>query len=201
MIGCGLSSSKDLKSVASTGSTHNQPNTQPIQGTENLFAEQVAGGRIEPFANPGPRAIVLIFVSTDCPIANRYAPELARIYDVYQGQQVAFWLVYADADESPERIRRHLEEYRHLIPALRDPDHRLVKFSGARRTPEAAVFSPGARRQYLGRIDDRFTDYGKSRKSASEHTLQDAINAVLSGRRVSTPVTTAIGCPIPGVNE
>lgn len=167
-----------------------------------LFGEQVADGSpIDPFANPESKAVVLVFVSTVCPVANRYAPELRRLFETFQPQNVAFWLVYADNDETSEMIRRHAQDYQNPIPAIRDPDHRLAKFCAASRTPEAVVFAPGRQQRYRGRIDDRVIDYGKSRDVASQHDLQEAIAAVLAGRDVPVPVTAVIGCPIPGVDE
>lgn len=200
--GCGQENSVDVVPASPTVTISSPVPQQRTPGGENLFAERVLGGsRVDPLADPKAKAVVLIFVSTDCPIANRYAPELRRLYEAYQARGVSFWLVYAAPDETPEKIRRHIAEYHHPMPALRDPDHRLVKFCEASRTPEAAVFAPGRNRMYRGRIDDRFTDYGKSREFASQHDLQDAIEAVLAGRTVKTPATEAIGCHIPGFEE
>jgi hypothetical protein len=39
---------------------------------------------------------VLVFVRTDCPISNRYAPELRRLQDRFAPRGMAFWLVYPD---------------------------------------------------------------------------------------------------------
>lgn len=176
------------------------PDPRDVSANVDFQVEDVVRGeRIDPFANSEAKAVVLIFVSTDCPIANQYAPELNRLSKLYQRKDVSFWLVFADPDEMSEKIRRHLEDYHYQIPALRDPDHQLVKLCGVVRTPEAAVFAPERDRRYRGRIDNRFTDFGKSRTVASQHNLQEAIESVLAGRSVATPVTEAIGCYIPGV--
>ena len=170
--------------------------------TDNLSVELVAdGSQVDPFANPENKAVVLIFVCTDCPVANRYAPELRRLAEKFGERGAMFYLVYADPAESSDAIRQHLSDYQHQTPALRDPEHLLVKFCGVTRTPEAALFSPGHIRCYRGRIDDQFTDYGKSREVASQHDLEEAIEAVLNGKSVAVPVTEAVGCYIPGVTE
>ena len=201
-MSCGQIKSIDVVSNRPAVAHRSSSGNESTPSDESLFGEAVLdGGRVDPFAKPETKAVVLIFVSTDCPIANRYAPVLGRLYEAYQPRNVSFWLVYADATETPEKIRQHVEEYQHQIPALRDMDHRLAKFCEARRTPEAVVFSAGRNRQYRGRIDDRFTGYGKSREFASRHDLQEAIEAVLAGKAVPTPVTEAIGCLIPGVEE
>ncbi len=77
---------------------------------------------------------------------------------------------------------------------LRDPHHVLVKRSQATVSPEAAVFDSANRLQYLGRIDDRFVDFGKTRLAAQTHDLELSITAVLDGRPVPEARTRAIGC-------
>ena len=49
---------------------------------------------------------VLVFTTTDCPISNRYAPELERLHRDYGSRGVAFFLVYPDpAVEASQRLR------------------------------------------------------------------------------------------------
>ncbi len=164
-----------------------------------LTAQSLDGRPVDPF-DTHAKAVVLIFVSTDCPIANRYAPEIERLYEAYVGKQVAFWLVYADAHESVEKIRTHLHDYQYKVGGVRDLEHRLVKRCGAKRTPEAALFTTQGKEVYRGRIDDRFTDFGKSRNEPSRRDLKEAIDAVLAGRPVKVATTKVIGCYIPDVD-
>ncbi len=140
------------------------------------------------------KARVLVFVRSDCPISNRYAPELKRIYTEYQKEGVEFWLVYADKAETPATISKHLQEYDFGWPALRDPGYTLVKRSHATVTPEAAVFNASGALVYHGRIDDQYVDFGKSRLRAGKHDLESAIAATLAGKPVAEPATRAIGC-------
>jgi len=136
---------------------------------------------------------VLVFVRADCPIANRYAPELRRLHEDYSPRGVAFWLVYPDPEATPETIGSHLAEYGHVARALYDPEHALVEHVGASVTPEAALFR-GPRMLYRGRIDDRFVDFGKTRAAPSRRDLRDALDAALSGEDVPAPRTRAVGC-------
>ena len=156
-------------------------------------------GRPErPFQDRHGQPIVFLFICTDCPVANRYAPEIERLYETY-GKRVAFRLVYADRRDGVEKIRRHLAEYHYKLAPLRDPNHRLVKRCGATKTPEAVLFSAEGKEIYRGRIDDRFTDYGKSRNEPSHRDLEEAIEAVLAGRPVKVANTKVVGCFIPDV--
>ena len=70
----------------------------------------------------------------------------------------------------------------------------LVRRAGATITPEAAVFGAAPEPLYLGRIDDRYVDFGKARPEATRHDLEQALDAVLDGRPVPEPRTEAIGC-------
>jgi hypothetical protein len=161
-----------------------------------LGATNLDGEKKQPFADPNARAFVFVFVRTDCPIANAYAPELQRLHERFAARDTAFWLVYIDRDETASALRDHLHRFRLRIPALHDTTHSLVQFCAPQRTPEAVVFSRDFRKVYSGRIDDRFTAYGKQKERATKHDLADAIEATLDNRRVAESRVPAVGCPI-----
>ncbi len=165
---------------------------------QTLKLRDAEGKLVRPFDRHDVKAIVFIFTRTDCPISNRYAPELQRLGEEYR-RQVAFWLVYPDPATTQEMARKHREQYRYSFPALLDPDHRLVKLSGAHVTPEAAVYIPddtgSARLVYRGRIDDRFVDFGKMRPSPTRRDLDEILTRVINGSPLpETRITPAVGC-------
>jgi hypothetical protein len=148
----------------------------------------------------GPGPTVLVFTRTDCPISNRYAPELRRLGRTYGPRGVAFRLVYVDAAETVPAIREHLRAYGLGPGALRDPQHALVRLAGATVTPEAAVFVPdpaGPRLVYRGRIDDRAVDLGRVRAQPRTRDLADVLDALAAGRAPAPLTTTAVGCFLP----
>lgn len=144
----------------------------------------------------GASASVFVFVRSDCPISNRYAPLLERLGREFESLEVAYHLVYVDPDETPERIAHHRQEYGLTIDALRDPKHALVRAVGATVTPEAAVFDAGYFLVYRGRIDDLYVDLGKSRAQAQQHDLLEAVRQTVAGKTIATPRREAIGCKI-----
>ena len=91
------------------------------------------GVAVDPFDGQA-KATVLVFVDVDCPISNRYAPEVRRIYRTFKGREVRFFLVYAHTRRTPEEIRAHVKAYDYPMPALRDVTHELVRKTGARVT-------------------------------------------------------------------
>jgi len=145
-------------------------------------------------AHPG-EPVVLIFIRTDCPVSNRYAPTVQKLSAEYAGK-VAFWLVYPDKSETPTAIEHHLHDYSYKIPALRDPGYSLVKLSQVQITPEAAVFDPSGQLVYHGRIDNWYQDFGRARSAPTTHELDDAIRAVLDGRKPAVATAAAVGCYI-----
>ena len=150
---------------------------------------------VDPFqASPDTKALVFVFVSVDCPISNRYSPEIRRLHDAFSARGVAFRIVYPNPLELPAAIRVHLKDYNLPGTALRDPKQELAKFTNATITPEAAVYSTEGRRIYLGRIDDRYVSLGVQRPAATQHDLQDALAATLAGRGVAQTKTAAVGC-------
>jgi hypothetical protein len=157
----------------------------------------LADRQVDPFAVADSKAFVFVFVSTDCPISNRYAPELRRIEEEFARTGVRLWLVYPDPDTTAEAIRKHLKEYQLPPEALRDPHHGLVRLSQAHVTPEAAVFLPGRRLVYHGRIDNRYVDLGSERPAATQRDLRIALEAVVQGKPVPYATARAVGCYIP----
>ncbi len=139
---------------------------------------------------------VYLFVRTDCPIANRYAPELRRIAKEFEGRPVVFHMVYEDLEESRADIERHMAEYGFPGNATRDPGRRLEDRAHVTIAPEAAVFDAAGDLKYHGRIDDRFPSPGVARSAAQVHDLEDAISAVLAGKPVAHPETRAVGCSL-----
>lgn len=164
-----------------------------IAATRSESATDLAGKQANPFASPAS-ARVLLFVRTDCPITNRYAPELQRLAHEFQAQNVLFWMIYPDATETPASIEKHIKDYNFPGTPLRDPDHELVKRAHVTIAPEAAVFDSAGNLKYHGRIDDRYVNVGVSRRTAQTHDLEDAISAVLAGKPVAHPQTRAVGC-------
>jgi hypothetical protein len=137
---------------------------------------------------------VLIFVSTDCPVSNRYAPEVRRLHDEFASRGFRFRLVYPNPLDTEAAISTHLEKYGYPPIAQHDREHTLVKAAGATITPEAAVFDARNRLVYRGRIDDRFVQLGLERSVATQPDLRNALTAVLAGTRVSPSRTQAVGC-------
>ena len=103
----------------------------PADSTAQVRVHALDGAAlVDPFAAPaGTKAIVFLFTSTDCPISNRYAPEVRRLAETFGAQGVVFRLVYPNPAEAAPAIREHMAAFAYAgaAQALRDPEHALVK--------------------------------------------------------------------------
>ena len=156
------------------------------------------GAQIDPFAvHDGVKAIVFLFTSTDCPISNRYAPEVRRLASTFGPQGVVFRLIYPNPADLAPAIRDHMAAFAYAgaTQAFRDPAHTLVKFVGATVTPEVAIVASG-HVLYRGRIDDRYVDLGLERPAPTRRDLAEALTAVMAGKPVVPATTQAVGCYI-----
>ena len=166
-------------------------------GTLPRFSFTDSAGHLHTRAEwAGKHAIVLLFVSTDCPLSNRYVPEMNRMAGAYGPRGVAFYAVQGDATATLDAVRAHVKEFGYTFPYLIDAEESLATYTGAKATPEAAVLSPSGDLLYLGRIDNRLEDFGQERVQVTEFDLRDALDAVLAGTPVPHPRTKALGCAI-----
>jgi thiol-disulfide isomerase/thioredoxin len=167
-----------------------------------LVINDLQGRAQTPFQLDTARAAVLIFLAPDCPISNRYAPELQRLAQSYQPRGIRFYLVYADVTATRAELATHRREYKlDDLTAIHDDQHTLVKATGVSVTPEAAVIGQAGEIVYRGRIDNLYAGLGKARRQVTEHDLRDALDALLKGEAVPVTRTQAIGCYIAQYQE
>jgi thiol-disulfide isomerase/thioredoxin len=163
--------------------------------TAQQSAVDLAGRTVDPLGADSGKVVVLVFVRRDCPVSSRYAPTIQKISEEY-GDSASFWLVYPDKSETPQAIRRYLQDYGYRLRALRDPGHALVKLGRAQITPEVAVFDRSHHLVYDGRIDDWYVDLSRARPAPTTHELEDAIRAAVAGKPVAKSEVRGVGCYI-----
>jgi hypothetical protein len=163
------------------------------------LAVDLDGRPVTQLAPHGSRAVVLFFAASDCPISNRYIPEIQRLTKQFEPLGVRVWFVYPNPGDNAKVIRAHDQEFAINANTALDTRQTLMQMAHATITPEAAVFVPqggGLHEVYRGRIDDRYLALGTERPQATHHDLEEAIRAVLAGKPVPQPGGPPIGCSI-----
>lgn len=167
----------------------------PAAGDRALV--DIDGTSLGTLAHPARgRWSTLIFVATECPVSNHYAPEIMRICNEYQPAGAQCALVYSGSHVEADAVRRHRVEFGLELPAMLDADRSLAARAGATVTPQAVVFNSDGKPAYSGRIDNLYVELGRRRHSATEHDLRDSLQDLAAGRPVRSPRTQAIGCYI-----
>jgi hypothetical protein len=174
------------------------PSTQPTHLPTDTRLHNLKDQPIAPLDLPKDRrAVVLIFISTDCPISNSYAPAIADLCRRFTPQRIDFYTVYEDSPLTVAAATAHHDAYGFPCDALLDPQQRLAHLAGATVTSEAVVAGPGGTLLYRGRIDDQYASVGKRRFAATTHELKDALLQVAADQLVDVPWSPAVGCAIP----
>jgi thiol-disulfide isomerase/thioredoxin len=176
----------------------------PLAFAAQPFAIDLHGQPVDRLAPPGAKAVVLFFVASDCPISNRYIPEIERLQRAYAADGVHFLWVYPNPTDTASIVRAHDQQFNISADAVLDVNQRLTALAHATITPETAILVPatsGWREVYRGRIDDRYIALGQERPHAMKHDLEIAIRAVLAAHRVPPPGGPTVGCSIVPRNE
>ena len=158
-----------------------------------LGTTDLDGKAVDPFVAPA-KVRVLVFVRTDCPISNRYAPELKRLTMNLRRTVRCFRSFMPIPVKRAPTSAITWRSTRFREPRFAIQRHLLVRRAKATITPEAAVFSGSGALLYHGRIDNRYVEVGKSMPNPTRHDLEDAIAAALDGRPQPEASAPAVGC-------
>jgi peroxiredoxin len=138
------------------------------------------------------KAVVVIFIATQCPFSNGYNDRMAKIAHDYAGKGVTVVGINANKTESAQEVAKHAGEHKFTFPVVKDEGSKVAGMYGAAHTPEAYVINAKGKLVYHGRIDERYDDPN----AVKSPDLRNAIDAVLSGKPVPAPETKAFGCSI-----
>jgi peroxiredoxin/mono/diheme cytochrome c family protein len=141
------------------------------------------------------KAFVIVFVGTECPLANLYIPTLVDMHNEYSERGVQFVAINANAQDKFVEVSAHAQERSVPFPVLKDFDQSVADSFGAKRTPEAFLLDGERVIRYHGRIDDQY-GIGYHRDSPTTTDLKNALDEVLAGKAVSKPESELPGCVI-----
>ncbi len=152
------------------------------------------------------KVLAVLFTCNHCPTAQAYEGRIKKLVADFRGRGVALVAIspndsqavrldelgYTDLGDSLEEMKIRAKDAGFEFPYLYDGDTQAVSRAyGPRATPHVFVFDTERKLRYSGRIDD-----DESGKKIKSHDLQDAIEAVLSGKPIATPATRSFGCSI-----
>ena len=143
------------------------------------------------------KAIVIMFIATECPVSNAYNARYNELWKDYSSQGVVFLGINSNKAESSEDIREHAKENSFEFPILKDHQNIIADKFDAQRTPEIFVLTPQSYTiVYHGRIDD-----SQRSDKIEKQDLRIALDQILSGTEVTVKETRAFGCTIKRITQ
>lgn len=143
-----------------------------------------------------PSAVVVVFLSFDCPVSTDYSQSLLDLHATFAPRGVSFVGICPRDEGDAATIAKKAKEYRLPFPVLCDDNLKATQALGAKVTPEAFVLDGKRTLRYRGRIDDGFVARLKKATKVTREDLKFALEAVVAGKAVAVAETEAIGCPV-----
>ena len=153
-------------------------------------------GSIGPFSEcTGTSATVVVFLYATCPLCQRGAPVLEKLWKEEQSQGVQVLGVFTDGASAAD-LEKFKKDYGVSFPLFVDSGGKVASALSATVTPEAFVLDRNGRVRYMGRINDLYQVRGVQSQAVVREDLREALNDVVSGLAVRRPSTLPVGCAI-----
>ncbi len=162
----------------------------------DITLPRAEGGQSSLTALAGDKGLVLVFLSTDCPIANGYVPTLTKLAAELKPRGVRIAALNPNAGQSLKQMQQHQQEFEFAFPYLRDAGGVVASKLEVQVCPTACLFDAAGNLVYAGRIDDRYMKRGGAAVDVQTHDLANAVEAMLAGKPIAEARTKVLGCGI-----
>ena len=156
----------------------------------------IDGNSHDPADHADKKGVAVIFACNHCPHVHRYADRIKALVTTY-GTDIGFIAISSnDVVNYPEDSFERMVEFGPRLgfdgAYVYDENQDVARSFGAQRTPEVFLFDNERKLAYHGTVDDSkdFPD------AVLTPWFKDAIEAVISGRRVEVEETEPVGCSI-----
>ncbi len=136
------------------------------------------------------KAVVLMFISTQCPYSNAYNAQMKALASTYASKGVLFAGINSNKSEDAAAAVSHAKENGHTFPIMKDPNNKIADMYDAKRTPEVFVIDSEGKLRYHGRITEDHEN------PSSTPDLKNALDSFLTGKPIARTETKAFGCTI-----
>ena len=151
------------------------------------------------------KGVILIFDCNTCPYSKAYNDRIISLDKKYSSQGFPVVAINAnDPQISPgdsfKEMVEHAKKNKYSFPYLVDENQSVAKAFGATNTPHVFVLvkhEQAFKVAYIGAIDNNVRDAS----SADKKYVEDAVDALLQNKPVTTSKTKAIGCGIKWKNS
>jgi len=146
------------------------------------------------------KGFIVVFTCNHCPYAKAYESRIMALDKKYASKGYPVLAINPNdpntvEEDSFENMVARSKEKNYSFPYLFDESQDIAHAFGATRTPHVFIVQKENGKnilKYIGAIDNNSEDA----KSATVHFVEDAVDALLAGKPVTTTETKAIGCTI-----
>ncbi|MCC5830941.1 MAG: thioredoxin family protein [Phycisphaeraceae bacterium] len=148
------------------------------------------------------KVLIIVFTCNHCPYVTGSQDRLDSLYAEYAPKGVRMIAINSNEtkhhpDDSFDHMVERAKKLGLQYPYVRDESQDIARAYGALRTPHFYVFDADHKLRYTGRMDNNPREAGKE----TTHELKDALDCLLAGREVRTPLTNPIGCNVKWLNK
>ncbi|HVU07249.1 MAG TPA: thioredoxin family protein [Verrucomicrobiae bacterium] len=143
-------------------------------------------------------ALLVIFMCNHCPYVIHIRAGLAQLARDYAPKKVAIVGINSNdvenyPDDSPAKMKAEVKNAGYIFPYLYDETQTVAKNYRAACTPDIFLFDKNQKLVYRGQFDDSRPGNGIP---VTGKDLRAALDAVLSGKTISSNQKASIGCNI-----
>jgi peroxiredoxin len=162
------------------------------------LTDTISGKKLKVTNFAGKDALLVIFLCNHCPYVKHIQDGLAALGRDYEKKKLAIVAISANdpatnPDDTPEKLGQESKRAGYRFPVLFDADQSVAKAYTAACTPDFFLFDSTLRLVYRGQFDS--SRPGKD-TPVTGADVRAAIDAVLTGKRVSSKQTASLGCNI-----
>lgn len=146
------------------------------------------------------KGYIVVFTCNHCPYAIAYEDRIVALDKKYSKKGYPVVAINPNNPakqpaDSFEKMQERAREKKFSFPYLLDEGQKIFPQYGATKTPHVYVLEKTAKGnvvRYIGAIDDNYEDAA----AVKNKYVENAVDALLSGKEVSVKETKAIGCSI-----
>ncbi|NJM19042.1 MAG: thioredoxin family protein [Richelia sp. RM2_1_2] len=144
------------------------------------------------------KAILVMFICRHCPFVKHVQEELAQLGKDYFQSDLGIVAISANdvknyPDDAPDSLKTMAMELDFKFALCYDETQKIAKIYTAACTPDFFLFDNELKLFYRGQLDDSRPSNGKP---VTGKDLRGAINAVLTGKSLTSEQKPSIGCNI-----
>jgi peroxiredoxin len=143
------------------------------------------------------KGYIVIFTCNHCPFAQAYEDRIIKLNKKYAAQGYPVIAINpnnpsVNPEDSYENMIRRAKVKGFAYPYLVDEGQKISPQYGAKKTPHVFLLDASRRVQYIGAIDDNVYEP----ENVKDRYLENAVEALKTGRKPDVTMTKAIGCMI-----